>query len=706
MKTKYTFFVPTPLGLEGALAGELGGLIEGTVTPAKAGVSFEGTLEAGYRVSLWSRVASRVLLEIGRFPSPTPESLYAGIQGIDWRDHMRFDQTLSVSFSSARSEIKHTNFGALKTKDAIVDQFREKLGKRPSVDREDPDLSVAVHVQDDEAVVSVDLAGALHRRSWRGRSGPAPLKENLAAGILLLAGWPEVMARKGGLVDPMAGAGTLVVEAAFMATNTAPGLLRGGLIAGGWRGHDRALAKRLMKEARELDRRDEDLGIEIVGFDADPAAVDRARRNAHDAGLGQRAHFERRELALVDPVGEEPGIVVVNPPYGERLGERRRMGPLHQRLGMTLKQRFGNWTGYLFTGNLEAAKEVGLRASARHVLYNGALECRLLEYRILPPKEEQEAPGGEAEMFGNRLRKNLRKLKNWVKKEGVTCYRVYDADLPEYAFSVERFGPRVHVQENERPDSVAPLKAESRLHDALVVLSDVMNVPLNQIYVKQRGRKRGKSQYEKMGETGSVNIVEEGGLRFQVNLVDYFDTGLFLDHRPMRRLIGDLAAKRDFLNLFAYTGAASVYAAAGGASSTTTLDLSNTYVEWSRANMALNGFTQRHHLFEQADVLQWMARARGRFGLVYVDPPTFSNSKSMRQDFDVQRDHVKLLRDVARLLTDDGIILFSNNFRRFKIDESLMQNFEVQNITRQTIPPDFSRSPRIHHAFKLQAKRK
>ena len=683
------------------MAGELEALTGGTVTPGKAGAAFVGTLETGYRVCLWSRVASRVLLEIARFPAPTPEALYEGTQGIDWRDHMRFDQTLSVSFSSARSEIKHTNFGALKTKDAIVDQFREKLGTRPSVDRDNPDLSVAVHVQDNEAVVSVDLAGALHRRSWRGRGGPAPLKENLAAGIVMLAGWPEVLARKGGFVDPMAGAGTLVVEAALMATNTAPGLLRGGVIVGSWRGHDRKLVARLLKEARELDRRAEDLGIEIVGFDSDPAAVDRARHNAHDAGLGQRVHFERRELALVDPMGDEPGIVVVNPPYGERLGERRRMGPLHQRLGMTLKQRFSNWTGFIFTGNLEAAKEIGLRASARHVLYNGALECRLLEYRILPPKEEQAALGGEAEMFGNRLRKNQRKLKSWVKKTGVTCYRVYNADLPEYAFSVERYGPRVHVQENERPDTVAPLKAESRLHDAMVVLSEVLEVPRNQIFVKQRGRQRGKSQYEKMGETGSTNIVEEGGLRFLVNLVDFFDTGLFLDHRPVRQLIRDLSAKRDFLNLFAYTGAASVFAAAGGASSTTTLDLSNTYVEWAKENMALNGFAGRHHIFEQTDVLEWLRHAKGRFGLIYVDPPTFSNSKSMRQDFDVQRDHATLLRQVARLLTKDGVVLFSNNFRRFKLDTSLEKEFVIANITKQTVPPDFSRSPRIHHAFRM-----
>ena len=701
METKYTFFAPTPLGLEGALVGELAGLLGSEVTLARAGASFAGPLEAGYRVALWSRVASRVLLEIGRFPAPTPELLYEGVQGIDWCDHMRFDQTLSVSFSSARSEIKHTNFGALKTKDAIVDQFRERLGHRPSVAREDPDLAVVVHIHDNEAVVSIDLAGALHRRSWRGRSGPAPLKENLAAGILLLAGWPEVLARKGGFIDPMAGAGTLVVEAALMAANTAPGLLRGGCFVGNWRGHDRKLAARLLKEARVGDRRGEELGLEIIGFDADPAAVDRARHNAHDAGLGQRVHFERRELALVDPVGDIPGIVVVNPPYGERLGERRRMGPLHQRLGMTLKQRFANWTGYVFTGNMEAAKEIGLHASARHVLYNGALECRLLEYHILPPKEEAPNLGGEAEMFGNRVRKNLRKLKSWLKKEGVTCYRVYNADLPEYAFSVERFGPRAHVQENERPDSVAPLKAESRLHDAMVVLSEVLDIPRNQIFVKQRGRKRGTSQYEKVGETGSVNIVEEGGLRFQVNLVDYFDTGLFLDHRPVRQLIRELSAGCDFLNLFAYTGAASVYAAAGGARSTTTVDLSNTYLEWARANMALNGFGQGHHHFEQTDVLQWVERARGRFGLIYVDPPTFSNSKSMRQDFDVQRDHVKLLRDVARLLVPDGIIIFSNNFKRFKLDASLEEEFVAVDITKQTIPPDFSRTPRVHHAFRL-----
>jgi 23S rRNA (guanine2445-N2)-methyltransferase / 23S rRNA (guanine2069-N7)-methyltransferase len=705
MTTKLTFFAPTPLGLEEALATELRGILGGEVLLERAGVAFSGTLEAGYRVALWSRVASRVLLEIGRFPAPTPEALYDGVQKIDWQQHMRFDQTLSVSFSSTRSEIKHTNFGALKTKDAIVDQFRERLGQRPSVERATPDLSVNVHIREDVAAVSIDLAGPLHRRSWRGRSGPAPLKENLAAGILLLANWPAVLARGGGLVDPMCGAGTLVVEAALMATNTAPGLLRESLLLGHWKGHDRDLAARLLVEAHRLDRRGQEAVVPLVGYDADPAAVDRARRNAHSANLSLQTRFERRELAMVDPVGTEPGILVVNPPYGERLGEQSKMAALHQRLGMTLKQRFGHWTGHIFTGNLDAAKAIGLRSKARHVLYNGAMECRLLSFEILPPKDSVVEAGGDAEMLGNRVRKNLRKLKSWLKKEGATCYRFYDADLPEYAFSVERYGDYLHVQENERPQTVDPLKAESRLHDALVALAEVTGVDRHRIFVKQRGRQRGTSQYEKMGETGAVQVVNEGGLRFQVNLVDYFDTGLFLDHRPMRQRIRTLAAGQDFLNLFAYTGSASVYAAAGGARSTTTIDLSATYLEWARQNMALNGFDGRNHRFEQADVLSWLARARGKYGLIYVDPPTFSNSKSMRRDLDVQRDHVPLLRQVGRLLTPGGTILFSNNFRRFKMDPELHTDFVVEDISKSSIPPDFARNQRIHVAFVLTSKR-
>jgi 23S rRNA (guanine2445-N2)-methyltransferase / 23S rRNA (guanine2069-N7)-methyltransferase len=705
---EHTYFLPTPLGLEEALAGELRTLIGREVEKARAGVGFSGSLEDGYRACLWSRVASRVLLQIATFAAPTPEALYEGMRAIDWRHHMSPAQTLAVDFSSTRSEIRHTNFGALKSKDAIVDQFRDRFGRRPSVDRENPDVQINVHVHEDVAVVGIDLSGeALHRRHWRARGGPAPMKENLAAGILLLARWPEVAAAGGGLVDPMCGAGTLPVEAALMAAGTAPGLLRKKQGFRGWRGHDEKLSAQLLEEARELDGRTRGNLPPIAGYDADPAAIQRAVLNARSAGVARWLVIERRELALVEPLGEKPGIVVVNPPYGERLGSQGKVAQLHQRFGMTLKQRFGHWTGFLFTGNLEAAKSVGLRSAARHTLYNGPLECRLIEYPVLPPKEapvEEQGDAQGAEMFANRVRKNLRKLRPWLKREEVTCYRLYDADLPEYAFSVERYGEAVHVQENERPKTVDPLKAESRLHDAMAALSQVLEIPPERIFVKQRGRQRGTSQYEKAGAAGTTAEVLEGGLRFRVNLSDYFDTGLFLDHRPMRALIRSLAQGRTFLNLFAYTGTATVYAAAGGARTTTTVDLSRTYLDWAQENMVLNGFRGRNHRFEQDDVLAWLERCRERFGLVFLDPPTFSNSKSMRRDFDIQRDHVWLLDRAAGLLERDGVLLFSTNFRRFRMADEIMERYRVEEISDATIPPDFARTRRIHRAWRIALK--
>jgi len=609
-----------------------------------------------------------------------------------------------VDFTSARSAITHTNFGALKVKDAIADRFRDRTGSRPSVDRAAPDVQVYAHIHDDVATVGLDLSGErLHRRSWRRMSGAAPLKETLGAGLLLIADWPEVAKSGGGLVDPMCGAGTLPVEAALMALDVAPGLMRARFGFEKWKQHRPDLAEKLLAEARERDRRKSRDALNIFGYDNDPRAVRIARANARAAGVGHAVRLERCELAMVEPQGEAPGVFITNPPYGERLGSSAALMLLYQRLGMTLKHRFHGWTGYVFTGNRELAGKVGLKAARRHELYNGAIECRLYKYPMFLPKEgaAEAAESAPGDMFANRLRKNLKKLKKWVAREGISCYRVYDADLPEYAVAVERYGDFVHVQENQRPDTVDPLKAEGRLHDALVGIQEVLGVSPAKIYVKHRKRQRGSSQYEKSNETGDMLTVEEASLKFLVNLVDYFDTGLFLDHRPIRGLVRELAEGRRFLNLFAYTGSATVHAAAGGAVATTSVDLNRTYIDWAQQNLALNGFKGQQHRLITADVLQWLQRERNRYGLIFLDPPTFSNSKAMRKDFDVQRDHVELITRVSNLLEPGGILLFSNNFRRFKMDFDPLSTLKIEEISRATIPPDFARSQRIHNAWKI-----
>jgi 23S rRNA (guanine2445-N2)-methyltransferase / 23S rRNA (guanine2069-N7)-methyltransferase len=307
-------------------------------------------------------------------------------------------------------------------------------------------------------------------------------------------------------------------------------------------------------------------------------------------------------------------------------------------------------------------------------------------------------------MFSNRLRKNLRHLGKWARREGVTCYRVYDADLPEYAVAADLYEEWVHVQEYAAPPTVDPMRAHSRLTDAMRVIPAAVGRPADRVVLKVRRRQKGLAQYERHATTGQFHEVHEGGLRFLVNLTDYLDTGLFLDHRPIRALIRSVVRGGRFLNLFAYTGTASVYAAAGGAVSTTTVDMSSVYLDWARRNMALNGFVEgRAHRFVRTDCLAWLADPHSeRYHVIFVDPPTFSNSTRMGEaTFDVQRDHVALLRSVAPLLARDGLILFSNNFRHFKMHRNALPDLTIENITRSTIPPDFQRNPRIHTCWKI-----
>lgn len=358
------------------------------------GVEFKGTLETAYRACLWSRVASRVLMPLRTFSAPTVEKLYGGVKAIRWSDHLTAANTLAVDFSSTRSAITHTHYGALKVKDAIVDQFRSTQGARPSIKVDQPDVRVNVYLNDNQATVSLDLSGeSLHRRGYREDGAYAPLKENLAAAILSHADWPRIASHGGALLDPMCGSGTLLLEGAWIATRTAPGLMRPYFGFLGWRGHAPEVWAGVVNEARKLSqldpaRRPASAFSPIVGYDEDAHAVKVALSNRERAGLRNRVHFEKRSLAACQPVagrvpdGASLGLVVVNPPYGERIGEVDELRGLYRQIGDVFKQRFKGWDGYVFTGSPELAKCIGLRASRRIVLWNGPIECRLLKFEL------------------------------------------------------------------------------------------------------------------------------------------------------------------------------------------------------------------------------------------------------------------------------------------------------------------------------------
>lgn len=740
---QFAFFASAARNLETLLAEELRGLGIDSARETRAGVRFTGGLEDAYRVLIWSRVASRVLLPLAEFEAPDADTLYDAVRGIDWTAHLAPSDdaapTLAVHLDTVRSGIAHGHFGALRIKDAIVDQFREQGLARPDIDTQRPDVGLRCQLFRDHATLSLDLAGdPLHRRGWRLREVAAPLKENLAAAVLLRAGWPEIAEQGGPLLDPMCGSGTLPIEAALMVADIAPGLLRTELgVHWGcvdWAGHDPLLWRRLLAEARE--RRSAGLarfgerGYRIGGFDQDPQAIRAAHANAERAGLAGRLHFERRALADFAPVaGSTPGLVIANPPYGERLAgsgdDYAELPALYATLGGVLRERFDGWRACVLTGNPDLGKVMGLRAKRFHTLYNGPIECRLLHFQVSPEAHVSDRPralppeerGPGAEMLANRLRKNQKALGKWLRNEGIGCYRLYDADLPEYALAVDIYASAepetperrfVHVQEYAPPREVDPKAARRRLREAMGVIAEVLDVPEPDLFFKVRQRQRGDAQYERRGQSGRFHLVEEDGLKLLVNFEDYLDTGLFLDHRSTRRLLRELAAGRHFLNLFGYTGSATLHAAAGGARSTTTVDMSRTYVDWARRNLALNDFSGRDHQLIQADCLDWLASARayrGRFGLIFLDPPTFSSSKRMRESFDVQRDHVALIQDSLQLLAPEGELIFSNNRRRFRLDLDALDprgELDVEDISAASIPRDFARNPHIHGCWRIR----
>ncbi|GGJ89858.1 bifunctional 23S rRNA (guanine(2069)-N(7))-methyltransferase RlmK/23S rRNA (guanine(2445)-N(2))-methyltransferase RlmL [Pseudomonas matsuisoli] len=716
-----------PKGLEGLLKDEATALGMNETKEQTAAVRGVADMETAYRLCLWSRLANRVLLVLGRFPVENAETLYQAIRTVDWSEHLDPTGTLAIEFSGQGSGIDNTHFGALKVKDAIVDQLRERHGQRPSVDKIRPDLRIHVRLDRGEAVLSLDLSGqSLHQRGYRLQQGAAPLKENLAAAVLIRSGWPRIAAEGGALVDPMCGAGTFLVEAGLMAADIAPNIRREHWGFSRWLGHVPAIWSRLKEEAAEraaagLAR----APLWIRGYEADPRLIGPARNNIERAGLADWIRVYQGELANFEPSPDrnQAGLVICNPPYGERLGDEASLLYLYQHLGERLRRVCVGWEAAVFTGAPELGKHMGLRSYKQYAFWNGALPCKLLLFKVqteffvtgnrerpeaaaapqTQPAEDATAPARlseGAQMFANRLQKNARQLAKWAKKDGVECYRLYDADMPEYAVAVDRYRDWVHVQEYAAPRSIDPEKAKARLLDALAAIPRALELDPAKVVVKRRERQGGTRQYERQANTGRFLEVTEGQARLLVNLTDYLDTGLFLDHRAMRLRIARESSGKRFLNLFCYTGTATVHAALGGARQTVSVDMSRTYLDWARRNLSLNGLSDKHKLV-QADVVAWLDEDREQYDLIFIDPPTFSNSKRMEGVFDVQRDHVSLLDRAMARLAPGGTLYFSNNFRRFELEPHVSTRYAVEEISRQTLDPDFARNPKIHRAWKI-----
>ncbi|WNN45872.1 MULTISPECIES: bifunctional 23S rRNA (guanine(2069)-N(7))-methyltransferase RlmK/23S rRNA (guanine(2445)-N(2))-methyltransferase RlmL [Winslowiella] len=695
-----SLFASTARGLEELLKSELEALGAQDCQVVQGGVHFQGDDRLLYQSLMWSRLASRILLPLTECGVYSDLDLYIGAQVIDWTAMFDSDRTFAVHFSGTNEVIRNSQFGALKVKDAIVDSFTRKNLPRPNVDREQPDIRVNVWLNKDTASIALDLSGdGLHQRGYRQQAGQAPLKENLAASIVLRSGWQPGTP----LLDPMCGSGTLLIEAAMIASDRAPGLHRTHWGFLGWNKHNEELWREVTSEAQVRARRGlQETTSRFYGYDNDSRVMERARANARRAGLADVISFNVQDvLQLTNPLPEGPtGTVLSNPPYGERLESEPALIALHSQLGRIMKSHFGGWNLSLFSASPELLSCLQLRADRQFKAKNGPLDCVQKNYQ-LAVNSSPNAVGQIAEDYANRLRKNLKKLEKWAKQEGIECYRIYDADLPDYNVAVDRYGDWVVVQEYAPPKTIDPNKARQRLFDVISATLSVLNLPANKLVMKTREKQKGKSQYQKLGEKGDFFEVSEFNAKLWVNLTDYLDTGLFLDHRVARKMLGQMSKGKDFLNLFAYTGSASVHAGLGGARSTTTVDMSRTYLEWAERNLRLNGLTGRQHRLMQADCLSWLRESQEQFDLIFIDPPTFSNSKRMEESFDVQRDHLALMTDLKRLLRKGGTIMFSNNKRGFKMDQQGLASLglNAQEITAKTQSQDFARNRQIHNCW-------
>ena len=723
--SQHAFFVSCSKGIESLLEAELRSFGIAAIKPGVAGLHCTASLESAYRILVFSRLCNRVILLLAEGPVQSADDLYAATRGVDWRDHLRPGHSLSISAAGATQQLIHTQFIAQKVKDAIVDQFREHGLARPNVDREHPDLLIHAVIKKDRLNLGIDLAGiSLHRRHYRTEQGEAPLKETLAAALMTRAHWPRPDLPHAVLCDPMCGSGTLLIEGLLMALDIAPGLLRGDALTV-WPHHRPAAMTALLEEAQERKARGASWQGKAWGSDSNERAIAIARRNARRAGVESLLELQTcpvQSLHLPSP----PTLVICNPPYAERLGEQTEVELLYQDLGAFLRREAMGADAAIFTARPEWGKLLGIHSHKQYALFNGALPAKLLLMRVdagsiyqkhndtvsHEPSEQtgtaRSAPAAQpldagAQMLANRLRKNLKTLGRWARQQGHSCYRLYDADMPEYAFAIDCYGSHVHMQEYKAPVSVNEEDSALRRRQAWLALCQVMQqelgIPAKNIVLKVRERQRGKEQYRPTQKEGEDLEVSEGSARFIVNLERYLDTGLFLDHRPIRHWIGEHARGTRFLNLFCYTATATVHAALGGAAHTTSVDMSRSYLQWASRNFALNGLDTRRHVLVQQDCMKFLEECREQYDLIFLDPPTFSNSKNTENVLDIQRDHVALIEQCMGLLPPDGLLIFSNNHRRFRLDDAVGQRYRVQDCTAASLDKDFERNPRIHQTW-------
>lgn len=729
----------TAFGIEAVAIRELRELDFAPRVVRPGRVQFTADSRGLARASLWGHTIERLRILIDDFAVNDFDTLFEHVRELPWETWIPPDGSFPVTAKSIRSGLSSVPAVQRTVKKAIVERLLHAHGTSllPETAASYP---VEIALLNDSAQLTLDTSGpGLHKRGYRPEVGRAPLRETLAATLVLLSHWRPPAA----LLDPFCGSGTILIEAAMLGRRIPPGLRR-SFLAESWASADPAVwqAERDLANAGilpPLERR-------LSGFDLDNRALRQARDNARAAGVEEDIHFQQRPFAeLQSP--HEYGCLITNPPYGERIRDPGLMD-LYRSIPLVLR-RLPTWSHYILTSVESFEALIGQRADRRRKLYNGRILCHYYQFlgpkpprhpafrgRIAPETAPETAPktgsetapetasgpeaprptekdrvfGGlsakahaQAELFRARLVHRARHLRRWPKR-GITCFRIYDQDIPEIPLIVDRYEDQLVIYEAGRTLTRTPAEQADWLELMIQTASDVLQVERAKIHLKRRRRQDPVTQYQRLERTDRRDEVREGGLRFWINPRDYLDTGLYLDHRIARQWIRSIAEGKRVLNLFAYTGAFTVYAAAGGAAETTSVDLSPNYLRWARDNLELNQLQGARHRFHAADAHDYVRSlpTGAMFDLVIVDAPTFSNSKRLRNDWDVQSRHVELLRDLEPHLSPPAGILFSVHSRRFKFQFEPTAPRVAFEITAKTVPEDF-RDRRTHRCWWIAA---
>lgn len=711
----FQFIAVSAPSLEEILTGELRALgIKGATTTG--GSRFSGSIGDAYRVCMWSRVAHRVLLSLDQFAAPTEDALFDGIRRTRWPDHLHAPASFAVRLRAEGARLSQSTALAERVKTTILRQYRELDRDPPRTDPRHPDMLVEVAVSASEARIAIDLSGGpLYPRIYRGAHAADPLFEGLAAALLLEADWPELAAQGCPFVDPMCASGVLAIEAAMIAADKAPGLLRTSWGFTKWPHHQPQAWQEIRDEA--VDRATEGLleNLEILAYDNDRAALESARSRHQDAGLDGRIQFRRREVAeCMPPDAGDLGLVATAPPWALMSTHDPEVLELYSHLGKLLRDRFQGWDAAVLVNRPELRKRLGLRAKNSKRLVCGRDFARLFHFRIddessalihseYVPRNRRTA---SAEALAQRIRTNLTSTARWRRREGISCFRVYANDLRDYPFIIDVYQGRQRyacIQPRGQPGEQA---ASFRMREVVSAVRDQLDIEARHCLCPGSDSPEQQALIRELGN--ELVEVREDGLRFLVRFGDCRYPGLPPVTRDVRRLLRKRSGHKHFLHLFCHAAAATVHAAKGGADSTTSIDIIGEHLAWADRNLSLNNLSRENHHLIESDLLSWLQQARRagkRFSLILLSPMQIHEQSPQGSGIDIQRDHGALLRAAVHLLEPFGQLFFTTDLPHFRLDTRQLGRSRVDDIARDTIPRDFFAYPGEHRCWLIRRPR-